>query len=137
MAADTLHTCARCRKDFTERRNLGKLQCSQHPGVIQTGPGEVNRFSCCGLDTHRITCVEHYYNLKPEIGLQVGCVKCDHSTTLSPFTEDGGGKYTFPLRMAQSIYPGTHLSNLNNFVIRDTVADVYRFDYKSSIYKVV
>lgn len=96
-----VHLCINCDRDFDLLTSMGKLECTQHPGYLQTN----GRYSCCGLretplryrKNIDITGLYPAYNdfgylngycvrnKQPIPTRRRGCQKCDCSTSSKPW----------------------------------------------------
>jgi|SRR6056297_1712382 len=117
---DTVQHCVNCRREFTERENLGEWKCYFHPLPINEWSSGINYaedvFECCGRpDTNNRS-------------LSRGCVRSHHNASRKSFTLDDNVCIDLETLQNQRIT----LSPSNASIIPDeSVVVIQRFDAES------
>lgn len=78
--------CVVCTVTYSIDQALGKHECWQHPGQIDTAR---DIFVCCGTSARGATTPAEFYALFPDPE-DCGCIPCDHRPTPYPFTKTDG-----------------------------------------------
>ncbi len=81
---DGYHECARCSKKYRMIENIGKYNCLQHTGYVNSK----GYFSCCGVHANDARDTEDYYTSGKCRGTSedLGCNPCSH---VSKYAERG------------------------------------------------